>query len=95
MKISRTPTGLFEMRLSEDESQFTHFAGLVREALNGKWTEKINLLDQTYWDLDVQGEIITLHREHYLGVSVICKDKPDQIAVLDRLKRILEASKPE
>lgn len=83
------------MRLSDDESQFTHFAGLVRRALNGKWTKKINGLDQTYWDLDVQGEIITLHREHYLGVSVICEDKPDQIAVLDRLKRILEASKPE
>jgi len=95
MKIERTPTGLFEMRLSEDESQFSHFAGLVREALNGKWTEKTNGLDQTYWDLDVQGEIITLHREHYLGVSAFCKDRPKEIAVLERLKRILEASKSE
>ena len=83
------------MQLSDDESQFAHFADLVREALNGKWTEKINGQDQTYWDLDVEGEIITLHREHYLGVSVFCKDRPEKIAVLERLKRILEASKSE
>jgi hypothetical protein len=95
MEIVRTPTGLFEMSLSEDESQFVHFAGLVREALNGEWEEKINGLDQTYWDLNVQGEIVTLHREHYLGVSVICHDKPEERAVLERLKQILEASKSE
>ncbi len=95
MKLERTPTGLIELQLSDDGSQFLHFAELVRKVLNGKWTEKINGLDQTYWDLDVQGQIITLHREHYLGVSVFCKDKPEEKAVLERLKRILESSKSE
>jgi hypothetical protein len=95
MKLERTPTGLIEIQLSDDESQFLHFAELVRKVLKGKWTEKINGLDQTYWDLEVQGQIITLHREHYLGVSVFCKDKPEEIAVLERLKEILEATKSD
>ena len=90
MKLERTSTGQFEMLLSSDESRFIHYAELVRETLNGKWTEKINGLDQSYWDLDVHGAIITLHREHYLGVSVFCNGKPEEIAVLERLKQILE-----
>lgn len=81
------------MQLSKDESQFSHFAALVRKALSGRWTEKIDEQDQTYWDLDAQEGIITLHREHYLGVSVFCKNKPEDLAVLERLKLILEASK--
>lgn len=34
------------------------------------WSEQIDGLDQSYWDLEVGEASITVHREHYLGVCV-------------------------
>jgi hypothetical protein len=42
--------------------------------------------------LDVQGEKVTVHREHYLGVSVFCDDQPVKISVLERLQSLMEAN---
>jgi hypothetical protein len=90
MRLERTPSGLLEMWLSDDESQFSYFADLIHDALNGKWVEKTSGQDQCYWDLEVEGEIFTVHREHYLGVSIFCEDTPNRTAILERLKRVLE-----
>jgi hypothetical protein len=86
MKIERTDTGLIELRLSEDPEQFVRLAEEVRTKLGGRWTEKIDGLDQSYWDLDVQGIVVTVHREHYLGVSVFGKDEPGRRSVLEKLQ---------
>ncbi|MCD4751401.1 MAG: DUF3630 family protein [Thermoanaerobaculales bacterium] len=49
---------------------FDQVAKQLENALNGVWTEKLDGLDQRYWDLSAQGGRITLHLEHYLGISV-------------------------
>ena len=90
MKIERTDTGLVELRISDDSEQFKHLAEEVRNKLGGRWIEKLDGLDQSYWDLDVQGEKVTVHREHYEGVSVFCDDQPAKISVLERLQTLLE-----
>ncbi len=90
MKIQRTDTGLIELRLSEDPEQFVRLAEEVRTMLGGRWTEKIDGLDQSYWDLEVQGEKITVHREHYLGVSVFSEDSPAKRSLLERLQSVWE-----
>jgi hypothetical protein len=86
MNIEYTATGKIELHLSDDPDQFRNIAEMVRETLAGRWTEQIDGLDQSYWDLYVQGTLITVHREHYLGVCVFCDDGSPQRLVLDRLR---------
>ena len=87
MNIEYTTTGRIELHLTDDPDQFRNIAEMVRVILAGRWTEQIDGLDQSYWDLDVQGTLITVHREHYLGVSVFCDDGAPQRLVLDQLRR--------
>jgi Protein of unknown function (DUF3630) len=86
MKIQRTNAGLIELRISDDPEQFKRLAEEVRKKLDGRWIEKVDGLDQSYWDLEVQGEKVTVHREHYLGVSVFSEDQPAKRSVLERLQ---------
>jgi hypothetical protein len=91
MKIEHTRTGKIELRLSEDPDRFKHLAEVVRKKLGGRWLEQIDDLDQSYWDLDVQGKKITVHREHYLGVSVFCDDDAGMRSLLEQLQHDFEA----
>ena len=90
MQLKSTPNGLIELRLSKDGDRFYYFAELVRAELNGVWKEQLDGLDQSYWDLDVDGVVLTVHREHYLGVSVYCSADDSKVALLERLKRAFD-----
>ena len=91
MKLERRPTGRIELHLSDDAEQFVRLAESVRANLNGRWMKQLDGLDQSYWDLDVRGKVLTVHREHYLGVSVLCEDDQEAIVVMEQLKRDFEA----
>jgi len=88
MRIEYTDNGLIELRLSDDPVQFKRLAEEVRKELGGRWIERIDDIDQSYWDLDVAGQKITVHREHYLGVSVFCSDESAKRSLLERLQRV-------
>jgi hypothetical protein len=92
MKIERTPTGKLELRLSGDPDDFKRLAEVVRKKVDGHWTEQLDDLDQSYWDLDVKGKKITVHREHYLGVSVFCDDDASLRSLLEHLQRDLKTA---
>ena len=91
MQLERTPTGRVELRLSKDPDEFRSLAGTVKKMLNGRWKTQADGLDQSYWDLEVDGITITVHREHYLGVSVICDMDEAKVRLLERLKVAFEA----
>lgn len=95
MKIERTAIGLVELRISDDPEQFKLLAEGVRKTLGGRWIEKLDGLDQSYWDLEVQGEKVTVHREHSLGVSVFCDDQPAKIRILERLQSLWGANETD
>ena len=90
MKIARTNTGLIELRISDDPTQFKRLAEIVKKKLGGKWLGKLDGLDQSYWDLEVQNETITIHREHFIGVSVFSEDIPAKRSILERLQSLWE-----
>ena len=90
MKLERTPTGRVELRLSENPDDFSRLAEIVQKMLKGKWKKQLDGLDQSYWDLDVDGIILTVHREHYLGVSVFCFEDEAQVRLLEKLKSAFE-----
>jgi hypothetical protein len=94
MKIEHTASGKIELRLSQDPDQFRHLAEVVRKKFEGRWLEQLDHFDQSYWDLDVQGKKMTVHREHYLGVSVFCADDPHLRSLLEELQRDLETPAP-
>lgn len=84
MNIERRPSGKIGVQLTEDSDQFCELAELVRAALGGEWLQQLDHHDQSYWDLDVHGMKLTVHREHYLGVFVFCEDAPAHRELLER-----------
>lgn len=50
--------------------RFCHTAYTLEEALDGTWTAQLDGGDQIYWDLAADGGKITLHQEHFLGISI-------------------------
>jgi hypothetical protein len=86
VNIERTPAGRLELRLSDDAERFRSIAETVRATLDGRWLEQVDGPDQSYWDLAVDGRKLTVHREHYLGVSIFCADEPASRALIERLQ---------
>jgi hypothetical protein len=86
MKIERRDNDLIEIRLSDDPEQFKRLAEEIRKDLGGRWIEQLDDFDQSYWDLVVAGQKITVHREHYLGVSVFCSDEEANRSLLERIQ---------
>ncbi|KTC53657.1 hypothetical protein AO262_25730 [Pseudomonas fluorescens ABAC62] len=63
-----------------DWKLFEDLAWVLEQGLGGRWKEKLDGLDQRYWDLLVDKHTVTLHLEHYLGISVIIPDDADDLA---------------
>src|ERR1051325_6465262 len=60
-----------------DESNWLLFELIAKEMSNKfhlQWKTQADGLDQRYWDFEINGIILTLHLEHYLGI-VIFADK--------------------
>jgi len=53
-----------------DWSLFERVAKRLKSGLRGKWIERLDGLDQRYWDLEAAGGKVTLHLEHYLGITI-------------------------
>lgn len=53
-----------------DWSLFDRIARALETGLSGTWTERLDGLDERYWDLVVGEGKLTLHLQHYLGISV-------------------------
>jgi hypothetical protein len=72
-----------EIRISEvaDWQLFDRVAQALQRQFGGTWSAQLDGIDQRYWDLEVADAWITLHLEHYLGISVsIAPDAPDPLA---------------
>lgn len=75
-----------EILISEqpDSSFFRKLANRIISEFKAKVIDKISDLDSTYWNFQVKSEIITLHQQTFIGISVFPKD-------LD--KALIEANK--
>lgn len=57
------------LHLGDDPERFRPIAESVRKLIGGEWAAQLDDFDQSYWDLSTSGGVVTIHREHYLGVS--------------------------
>jgi hypothetical protein len=51
-------------------SEFERVALSLQVGLSGTWMQKIDGADERYWDLFARGGRLTLHLQHYLGITL-------------------------
>ena len=82
------PHRQIEVTGTPDWDLFDALASELSAALDGRWSERLDGLDQRYWDLECDSGKITLHLEHNLGISIFPADgadaTPASLAALDR-----------
>ena len=76
-----------ELFRESDGSVFQLIANELSEAFKVQWTAKLDGLDQRYWDFEFKGTALTLHLEHYLGISIYVKKSE---TASESAKRVLE-----
>ncbi|MBB1604929.1 MULTISPECIES: DUF3630 family protein [unclassified Pseudomonas] len=81
---------MMEIEISEsaDWQLFENVAQVLEQGLGGYWKEKLDETDQRYWDLAVGEQILTLHLEHYLGISMLIPDSAHETA--QRVRTLLK-----
>ena len=82
MRYNRTSNGRLELDISDDSSwtEFERLARHISAAFEGRIEAKIDGLDQRYWDIEIEGEVVTLHLEHYLGICLFAaKAEGDEV----------------
>ena len=70
-----------------DGSVFQLIADELTEVFKVQWKSKLDGFDQRYWDFRFKGTILTLHLEHYVGISILVK-KPEMNR--ESAKQVLE-----
>jgi hypothetical protein len=69
---------------------FALIADYLEKEFHVIFTNKLSSADQCYWDFGYQGHSITLHLEHYTGISLFSEDMaltqmPADIGELNKL----------
>ena len=84
-----TKNGKTEAKLSETSSWelFDLIAHTIKEQFGGCWVKRLDSLDQRYWDLQINDIVLTLHLEHYLGISLF---PANNLSNLDRANSLVE-----
>lgn len=77
---------------------FERVAAALESGLPCKWICRLDGIDQRYWDLEAESGRLTLHLEHYLGITLFAsREAPDAEAsrlLLYRAIRVLERYDP-
>ena len=78
--------GRLALQLSRDATAFpfADFARALVRAHHGEITQRLDGPDESYWDVLLDGQVLTLHRQHYLGVF-LCATSPASESVLEGL----------
>ncbi len=63
-----------ELAATDSDILFQKFAQALSSEFNGQLAEKLDGLDQRYWDFDINGTTIVLHSDVFTGISVHVQD---------------------
>lgn len=76
-----------DLMISEDSDPvvFEKIAEILQRELNGTWEERLSGPMQFYWDLRTGDSVITLHREHYLGVMLFAAGSTEEEGVVPNI----------
>ncbi|HLL70593.1 MAG TPA: DUF3630 family protein [Pyrinomonadaceae bacterium] len=96
VEYSSGQDGRCEANLTEDSDWqlFNGVADAILRKFKGKFVEKLDGLDQRYWDIEIGEKVVTLRVEHYTGIFLCAND----VAVNDLVREIggyLEGIEPK
>ncbi len=87
-----------EVSDTPDQALFDALAADLSASLDGRWSARVDGVDQRYWDLECDSGKITLHLEHYLGISIFPTDgadaTPASLTALDKAFHFLTNYNP-
>ena len=71
-KINYKSDGRIEILLSEESSWqlFDAISKVITKKFDVKLVKKLDGVDERYWDFEINGVLICLHLQHYLGISI-------------------------
>jgi hypothetical protein len=79
---------------SADWALFDEIAHALSLETGGTWVERLDGLDERYWDLRIGEATVTLHLQHYLGIMLFAEDPFGSEATFDRIIAVLSAYQP-
>jgi hypothetical protein len=82
--------GLLAIFVSDaaDAFPFRAFADALVAACDGEIVQEVGPfggVDEVYWDLRLHGRLVTLHRQHFLGVFLCARDRDSERLLEDLL----------
>ena len=77
MRFGKTRQGYLELELSTEANwhKFEQIAKRICIGFHGKIVEKVDGIDEIYWDIKIDEALVTLHLQHYLGILVFANDE--------------------
>jgi len=89
MREYRDASDRFYIDLSDRDEDFASFASRMT-SLHGRPVEKVNGVDQHYWDFDVNGITVVLHSDGMAGLSIHVKDGTHEDFLREIAKELIE-----
>ena len=80
-----------------DDSDWMLFNGVAEAILRrfkGKLVERLDGLDERYWDIEIRGRIVTLHLQHYPGIMLF-PEKKEENDLIREIGEYLETIQPK
>ena len=90
VRYSRMADGSLAAWVSNEPSSFAEVCDIVVRQLGGQIREELIDLDQSYVDVEVDGQLITLHSEAFLGVCVLATT-PETEETVQRVAEYIDA----
>jgi Protein of unknown function (DUF3630) len=80
-----------ELLISKDSDWklFNGIADAILKKFKGKLVEVLDGVDERYWDIEVRGQVVTLHLEHYTGIYLISTGR-EQSDLIGEIGKYLE-----
>lgn len=78
--------GRCEIAISEeaDRRLFNGIADAILSKFKGTLVERLDGFDERYWDIEIDRKIVTLHLQHYVGITLF----PENIEANDLIREV-------
>lgn len=73
---------------------FNGVADAILRRFKGKLVERLDGLDERYWDIEIKGRIVTLHLQHYIGIVLFAETKQENDLICE-VGEYLETIQPK
>lgn len=76
MRYRKTQQGYLELEISTKANwrKFNQIAKSICTEFHGSIIEKLDGIDERYWDIKISDVVVTLHLQHYFGIMVYAND---------------------